>query len=207
MQSCKVALDRLCAPEFEVSAHYLISQKGDTLQMVAQEDRAWHAGAGAWGGCDDINSNSIGIELDNNGETPFSEPQIAALEALLPEIMQRWAIAPHRIIGHSDMAAHRKFDPGQKFDWLRLAHQNLSVWPELNTEPSTNAPKPDFAKWRAQAATFGYSLNPQISDAATLQAFRDRFRSGVQGALDPEDMRIIENLARRFPVDAGATKP
>ena len=127
MESCEAALERLCDPVYEVSSHYLISNKGDILQLVEEEMRAWHAGAGEWMGQDDINSRSIGIELDNTGATPFSEPQMAALEALLPGILQSWSIPPEGVIGHSDMAPGRKFDPGPRFDWQRLERQGLAA--------------------------------------------------------------------------------
>lgn len=203
MESCDAALARLCAPEHEVSAHFLISEKGEILQLVAQDMRAWHAGAGSWGDCGDINSHSIGIELDNTGKAPFSAPQMAALETLLPQIMHAWCIPPERVIGHSDIAPHRKADPGRRFDWRRLARQGLSVWPE-----ATEAiPTPDFTRWCQDAAGFGYGTSKK-TDAecdAYLSAFRDRFRAGHRGPLDGEDMRIIQNLAQRFPVDGGRT--
>ncbi|HHL21754.1 MAG TPA: N-acetylmuramoyl-L-alanine amidase, partial [Aliiroseovarius sp.] len=129
MATCDDALARLCAPEHEVSAHYLISNKGDVFQMVEEHRRAWHAGAGAWGGVQDINSRSLGIELDNTGATPFAAAQMDALEQLMRGIMQRWAIPAAGVIGHSDMAPLRKADPGRRFDWRRLALGGLSVWP------------------------------------------------------------------------------
>lgn len=119
------ALRRLCDPASEVSAHYLIDVSGGVCQLVAEEARAWHAGQGEWAGLDDINSRSIGIELDNRGSEPFSEPQMRALEALLRAIMERWDIPPDGVIGHSDMAPGRKQDPGSRFDWARLARQGL----------------------------------------------------------------------------------
>lgn len=203
MPSCDEALARLCSPEFEVSAHYLISENGDVFQMVAEEMRAWHAGVGAWGSCIDVNSHSIGIELDNTGSTSFSEPLMASLEALLGGIMSRWSIPPERVIGHADMAPDRKSDPGCRFDWQRLALRGQSVWPNA----TSNTVKPDMSRWRAHAAQFGYSARAEISDQSTLHAFRDRFRSGKRGPLDSEDMRIIHNLSHRFPVDAGETNP
>ncbi len=127
MNGCEAALDRLCDPEAEVSSHYLISEKGEILQLVEEDKRAWHAGAGEWLGQDDINSRSIGIELDNTGRTPFSEPLMTALEELLPGILQRWNIPAEGVIGHSDMAPGRKFDPGPRFDWRRLERQGLAV--------------------------------------------------------------------------------
>lgn len=110
--SCAEARARLCDPAAEVSAHWLISEQGAVEALVDERHRAWHAGAGSWGGLDDINSHSIGIELANDGSQPFAEPQMAALESLLAAILARWSIPPHRVIGHSDMAPQRKSDPG-----------------------------------------------------------------------------------------------
>lgn len=120
METATAALERLCDPQFEVSAHYLISAQGEIHQLVAEDMRAWHAGAGQWGDITDVNSHSIGIELDNRGDHPFAHPQIEALCALLPAIMTRWNIPFENIIGHSDCAPGRKIDPGPRFDWQRL---------------------------------------------------------------------------------------
>ena len=87
--SCEAARARLCDPEAEVSAHWLIWQTGEAEALVDERHRAWHAGAGGWAGLDDINSHSIGIELANDGTQPFAEPQMAALEGLLAAIMAR----------------------------------------------------------------------------------------------------------------------
>lgn len=120
MQSAEEAIERLCSPEFEVSAHYVISRHGKITQLVDEQHRAWHAGVGNWAGIDDVNSFSIGVELDNDGTAPFSAPMMDALEALLPEIIARWNIDLENIIGHEDCAPGRKFDPGPKFDWARI---------------------------------------------------------------------------------------
>ncbi|MEP2919356.1 MAG: N-acetylmuramoyl-L-alanine amidase [Sulfitobacter sp.] len=129
MNSAQAALERLCDASAEVSAHYLISGRGEVMQLVDEAARAWHAGVSAWQGHDDINSRSIGIELDNRGTHPFSEPQMVALEELLRGIMSRWQIAPEGVIGHSDIAPDRKFDPGPRFDWRRLERQGLAAAP------------------------------------------------------------------------------
>lgn len=188
MASVALARDRLCQPEAEVSAHYLIGKDGAVLRLVPEALRAWHAGAGRWGDVTDINSRSIGIELDNNGQVPFAAPQMDALERLLGDIMQRWDIAPERVIGHSDMAPARKADPGPRFDWRRLARGGLSVWP---------APQAG-ADLRISLTAFGY--DPTLSDAAALAAFRLRFRPGVTGPADQTDAALAANLAARFPV-------
>jgi len=127
MGSAQAALERLCDPTAEVSAHYLIGPQGDVTQMVDEAARAWHAGAGEWRGMVDINSRSIGIELDNRGTHPFAAAQMDALEDLLRGIMARWDIRASGVIGHSDMAPGRKTDPGPWFDWRRLERQGLAT--------------------------------------------------------------------------------
>ncbi|HBU15274.1 MAG TPA: hypothetical protein DEF16_11095 [Gemmobacter sp.] len=125
MPSCAEAQARLCDPQAEVSAHYLIAETGAVIPLVPEELRAWHAGAGAWGACQDVNSRSLGIELANPGDAPFPEAQMAALEHLLADLRHRWEIPPERVIAHSDMAPHRKTDPGPHFAWQRL-HENVA---------------------------------------------------------------------------------
>jgi len=187
------ALTRLCAPEHEVSAHYLVGRDGSLLQMVGEHHRAWHAGAGSWGSCGDINSASIGIELDNDGLSPFAEPLMARLEALLGDLLHRHGLGPERVIGHSDMAPGRKIDPGPRFDWRRLARGGLSVWPEGGAGGDLFA----------DLAAFGY---PVADRDAALSAFRARFRPGVTGPADARDAGLAGDLARRFPVDRGGAR-
>jgi N-acetylmuramoyl-L-alanine amidase len=187
MASCAEAVGRLCDPATEVSAHYVIDTDGAVLSLVDEGARAWHAGAGAWGGEGDVNSRSIGIELANRGFEPFPEAQIAALEGLLRGVLDRYALPPQAVIGHSDMAPDRKGDPGSRFDWRRLALQGLSVWPELGSPG-------DFA---ADLRAFGY---PEAAPETLLYAFRLRFRPWANGPLDDTDRAMAAGL-RRFAVD------
>ncbi|MEM9267338.1 MAG: N-acetylmuramoyl-L-alanine amidase, partial [Pseudomonadota bacterium] len=163
MESVEAAHERLSSPEFEVSAHYLIARDGHVLRLVAEEARAWHAGAGQWQGAGDLNSRSIGIELDNPGTHPFPNPQMVSLETLLAGILQRWAIPPSGVIAHSDLAPTRKSDPGPRFDWRRLARQSLAIAPE---------PGPAGDLW-ADLETVGYDVSDRD---AVLRAFRLRAR-------------------------------
>lgn len=193
MPSCAEARARLCDPAAEVSAHWLIAEDGATEALVPEERRAWHAGAGAWGGRDDVNSRSIGIELANPGDRPFPEAQMVALEVLLRGILARWSLPPQAVIAHSDMAPGRKIDPGPRFDWARLARQGLSVWPEaVPTRVS------DRATFLALAANFGY---PEAPLDVLLPAFRLRFRPRYDGPLDATDLGLIADLAARFGED------
>lgn len=188
MPTCAEAQARLCDPAAEVSAHYLVSEAGRVAALVPEAARAWHAGAGAWGGVTDVNSHSIGIELANTGDAPFPEPQMAALERILRETMARWAIPPQGVIGHSDMAPGRKRDPGPRFDWRRLARTGLAVWPGAGGDGA--------ADFRARARAFGY---PDLPAETLLAAFRLRFRPQATGPEDAADRAMIDDLARRFP--------
>jgi N-acetylmuramoyl-L-alanine amidase len=198
MESCAAAAARLCDPEVEVSAHYLIDYDGTVHTLVAETERAWHAGAGQWCGLDDMNSRSIGIELANDGFEPFAEPQLAALEDLLRQIMARWSMPPAAVIGHSDMAPGRKFDPGPRFDWQRLSRQGLAIWPEALPDIPLIA---DAALFQTLAEQVGYSSGMDV--ATVLQAVRLRFRPWAKGPLDAVDMGLICDLAK-LPVDRGA---
>lgn len=191
MLTAEAALDRLCDPAAEVSAHYLIAEDGRLWQLVDEAARAWHAGVGEWAGRGDVNSRSIGIELANAGPLagfpPFPEPQMAALETLLRGILARWSIPPAGVIAHSDMAPGRKADPGPKFDWRRLAGSGLSAWP---------APAPAAAEWpvfRAAATDAGYHA-PNGDWETTLAAVRLRFRPWACGPLTAEDVAIVRAL-------------
>lgn len=196
MASAREALERLCDPAAEVSAHYLISGDGAVVALVPEELRAWHAGAGSWGGRADVNSRSIGIELDNRGTHPFSHAQMLALERLLGEVLARWGIPSEGVIGHSDMAPGRKADPGPRFDWRRLARAGLSVWPE--------AREADPGGLSASLAVFGYDAGAEPD--LLLQAFRWRFRPWGQGPVTMVEAGLAQDLARRFPVDRGVAR-
>lgn len=123
MKTGQEALERLCDPEAQVSAHYVIEENGDIYQLVDDDKRAWHAGASEWQGETDINSASIGIELVNPGHEwgyrDFPDVQIEALIELSKDLVERYGIPVERILGHSDVAPGRKQDPGELFPWDR----------------------------------------------------------------------------------------
>jgi N-acetylmuramoyl-L-alanine amidase len=176
------------------------------LSLVDESARAWHAGAGEWGGEGDVNSRSIGIELANTGREPFAEPQMEALERLLAGVLERHGLGPEAVIAHSDMAPDRKGDPGARFDWRRLAVQGLSVWPDLENAPPPHlsptrgegGASPQMAGFLADLRAFGY---PEAAPDDLLTAFRLRFRPCGKGPLDGSDCAVAAGL-RRFAVDA-----
>lgn len=124
--------------ETQVSSHYVISDDGKVVQMLNDYLRAWHAGNGSWGKNTDINSTSIGIELDNNGSEVFSELQINSLLALLTKLKKDYNIPTQNIIGHSDIAPTRKKDPSALFPWKVLAERGFGIWSDafLETAPT-----------------------------------------------------------------------
>lgn len=129
------ALATLTNPAREVSAHYLIARDGRIVYLVDELKRAWHAGDSYWGGNRDLNSASIGIELDNNGREPFAEAQIAALIALLGDLKTRWNIPAANVLGHGDVAPGRKVDPSALFPWQRLAAAGFGLWCDPPYDP------------------------------------------------------------------------
>ncbi len=132
MESAEAALDWLTRQESEVSCHYLVDEDGRIAQLVTESERAWHAGQSLWAGETDLNSCSIGIEIHNPGHDfdypDFPDAQMRAVEALCLDILSRHAIPPARVLAHSDVAPGRKRDPGEKFDWQRLARAGIGLW-------------------------------------------------------------------------------
>ncbi len=124
------AIATLTNPARAVSAHYLIARDGRIIYLVDELKRAWHAGDSYWGGNRDLNSSSIGIELDNTGAEPFAEAQISALIALLADLQLRWNIPAANVLGHGDVAPGRKTDPSVLFPWSRLAAAGFGLWCE-----------------------------------------------------------------------------
>jgi N-acetylmuramoyl-L-alanine amidase len=193
MADAASALDRLCDPTAQVSAHYLIDEEGAVCRLVAEDRRAWHAGVSFWSGDDDVNSRSIGIELANPGHGPeyraFPKPQVAALTLLLRGIFARHAIPARHVLGHSDVAVGRKRDPGELFDWRGLAGAGFGLWSEA-TEL-----KPDEAlDLAAMMRRFGYADATPTAIAAFQMHFRPR---RVDGVADAETTARLADLLRQ----------
>ncbi|MBH5323413.1 N-acetylmuramoyl-L-alanine amidase [Aurantiacibacter sediminis] len=131
MKPVETAIERMCDPEAQVSAHYCITEEGEVVRLVPEEKRAWHAGVSYWRGHKDVNSASIGIELDHPGHAlgyrGFADAQIDALVPLLHRIVKAHDIPRANVVGHSDVAPARKIDPGELFPWDRLAEYKLCL--------------------------------------------------------------------------------
>ena len=202
MRTAQEALDRLCDSAARVSAHYLIDEDGAVTRLVAEEKRAWHAGISSWRGRSDINGASIGIELVNLGHEfgyrRFPEPQMAALETLARGILGRHPIPARHVIGHSDVAPLRKQDPGELFDWSRLARAGIGVWPDFSGVAARSLP--NLREIQSMLAAIGYFC-PQsgaldAASTAALLAFQRHFRpERCDGVLDTETGRRIAILA------------
>lgn len=171
-----------------VSSHYLVGADGHIYQLVSDDRRAWHAGPGRWGTITDLNSASIGIEIDNDGDSPFAPAQIDALIRLLEDLCTRLRIPPSQIIAHADLAPARKQDPSRFFPWQQLADAGFGVWPREGDGPAPLG----FDPWLALQA-FGYPLEDRN---AAVAAFHRRFRGrdDLPPQLDAEDARILHSL-------------
>jgi N-acetylmuramoyl-L-alanine amidase len=194
MASAEAALYTLKTgnPYGKVSAHYLIGNDGALYQLVPDGARAWHAGLSRWAGRSDLNSSSIGIELDNDGRAEFAEPQFQALITLLSDLCERLKIEPRQVIAHGDIAPVRKSDPSAKFPWARLAAAGFGLWPSREYNLLTNAP-PGFDPWLA-LALIGYDLRDK---PAAARAFR-RHYFGVEGVdhldFDSAERAVLADL-------------
>jgi N-acetylmuramoyl-L-alanine amidase len=195
MTSAAAALERLCDPAAKVSAHYLIEEDGAVWRLVDESRRAWHAGVSSWRGRSDINGGSIGIELANPGHEfgyrPFPAAQMAALEELARAIQARHPIRPGSVLGHSDVAPDRKQDPGELFDWRRLARAGIGFWPDFDRDPGSSGNPADIG---ATLGAIGYATTPL---AAAIAAFQRHWRPALcDGNADSETCRRAAIVAQ-----------
>lgn len=215
MVSAERAIYWLAHPDSKVSCHYVIDELGAITQMVAEQARAWHAGASHWAGETDINSVSIGIEIQNPGHADgypdFPCAQMQAVAALSRDIAARNAIAPEGVLAHSDVAPGRKIDPGEKFDWAWLAAQGVGHW--VAPAPldcgdagyAVGAKSRDIAEVQSLLRRYGYDTEPTgILDARTstiVRAFQLHFRQQrADGRVDQGTLDTLARLVASLPV-------
>ena len=218
MPTGAAALTRLRDASAKVSAHYVIEEDGRVFRLVPEPRRAWHAGIACWRGHRDINGRSIGIELVNpgheHGYREFPRTQMAALEKLARDIVARHRIAARNVVGHADVAPERKEDPGELFEWERLARAGIGAWPKLGgwfrRRPAAGSF--DFgpgdrdkviAETQAKLAAWGYDVPTKgILDAHTtrvLVAFQRHFRpERFDGRLDGETVSRLTALLEQL---------
>jgi N-acetylmuramoyl-L-alanine amidase len=191
MTSGAAAIEWLANPESKVSAHYVVAEDGTVLQMVDEAHRAWHAGRSWWRGTADVNSASIGIEIVNPGHefgyVPFPDEQMAAVETLVADIIRRHRINPANVVGHSDIAPARKQDPGELFDWPRLAARGLAAQPLPSVDPNWTD-----AGFLMALGRYGYDVGSKLD---TVIAFQRRHRPArLDGLIDGECRAILRGL-------------
>jgi N-acetylmuramoyl-L-alanine amidase len=208
MASGAAALSRLCDPKAEVSAHYFIDAEGEIFQLVPEARRAWHAGQSSWAGETDMNSASIGIEIENGGHEfgapPYPDAQIDALIALCRDIMRRHAINPSRILAHSDIAPGRKIDPGEYFPWERLAAAGVGHYvpphPIGDDAPlASGASGEKVEELQRMLAAYGYDITVSghydTTTEKVVAAFQRHFRSTrVDGNADRSTIETLREL-------------
>jgi N-acetylmuramoyl-L-alanine amidase len=202
MRSAGEALDRLCDPVARVSAHYVIEEDGTVWRLVSEARRGFHAGISCWERGVDLNRVSIGVEIVNPGHDwgyrPFPEAQMRVVKDLCRDILSRHPIPAHRIVGHSDIAPERKSDPGELFDWGRLARAGIGLWPGPGDRVATVGI--DRARAMESLSNIGYCVAAN-AEAPVVAAFQRRFRPArVDGVIDDETaFRLAEvqaNYAR-----------
>jgi N-acetylmuramoyl-L-alanine amidase len=218
MASAEKAIDWLSRAESGVSCHYVIDEAGRITQLVPEALRAWHAGASCWRGESDINSHSIGIEIQNpghqNGYPDFPLQQLRAVIALGRDIVKRHRMAADGVLAHSDVAPGRKIDPGEKFNWALLGKEGLGLWvqptPVDADDPGLGTGEPDTRVAHAQELLANYGYGVEVSGCLdphtekVLKAFQLHFRPRrVDGRLDKSTELTLERLvqaARRHVV-------
>jgi N-acetylmuramoyl-L-alanine amidase len=215
METGEAALERLCAPDSKVSAHYVVFEDGRIVQCVPEELRAWHAGVASWAGETDINSRSIGIEIVNPGHEfdyrDFPLRQVAAVISLCKSIFtRRGPIAPERVLAHSDVAPDRKQDPGERFPWSLLYESGIGHWvrpaplavagPKLRVDDEGER----VSQLQRMLASYGYEIeqsgryDEHTRDVVT--AFQRHFRPArVDGIADTSTMRTLRALVETLP--------
>jgi N-acetylmuramoyl-L-alanine amidase len=213
MPHTEEALAWLSNPASGVSSHYFVFEDGRVVQLVPEARRAWHAGAGSWGGDHDINSCSIGVEIANPGHEgglpSFPKAQVAGLIALAKDIVARWSIPPERVLGHSDVAPGRKQDPGERFPWADLHRAGLGHW----IEPAPIRDGRSLARGdrgaeveaaQAMLAQYGYGVPLSgVFDEGTeavVAAFQRHFRPArVDGIADESTLATLRDLMTARP--------
>jgi N-acetylmuramoyl-L-alanine amidase len=200
MKTAAAALERLCDPDARVSAHYFIEENGRIWRLVPENRQAFHAGVSCWEGESDLNAVSLGIEIVNPGHEwgyrRFPEAQMSSVERLCQDLIGRYSIPPHRVVGHSDIAPERKSDPGELFDWARLARAGIGIWPPAMPASRGFAINP--AESLGDLSSIGYRVTAE-SQTPALVAFQRRFRqSCCDGRLDDETAVRLSEVSDAF---------
>jgi N-acetylmuramoyl-L-alanine amidase len=175
----------------QVSAHYVVAKNGAVFHMVNDYLRANHAGVGKWGSVTDMNSCSIGIEIDNNGNEPFTTQQISSLIALLSQLKKNYNIPQANFIGHQDFAPKRKPDPGPFFPWKLMAQNGFGYWSDDVLELA-----PDGFDYTIALKLIGYDTS---DIKAAIIAFKRHFiQTDTSPVLTQLDINVLYNIMEKY---------
>ena len=189
--SCEQTLKTFTTEKTQVSAHYVICKDGTVHHMLNDYLRAWHGGAAKWGNSTDINSNSIGIEIDNNGFEVFTETQIASLLRLLARLKKTYNIPAANFIGHADIAPGRKVDPNRNFPWQQLSQQGFGLWYD-----TTTTIVPDNFNPMQALRIVGYDIK---DSASAVYSFKLHFiQSDSSKAITDADKKVLFELMKKY---------
>ena len=191
-----------------MSAHYVVDEDGAVYQLVDEAHRAWHAGVSHWAGEDAVNNCSIGVEIVNPGHEwgyrRFPQAQMDAICILSMDIVKRHQIAPGRVLGHSDVAPSRKTDPGELFDWPRLAALGVGIWHNVAVpHDMAQMVSEDIAGLQKGLQNLGYGLQLtgelDVDTVAVLTAFQRHWRpEAVHGRPDAHSIMVLRDLLSRL---------
>lgn len=189
--SCEQTLKTFTTQKSQVSAHYLICKDGTVHHLLNDYLRAWQAGVSKWGNATDINSVSIGIEIDNNGFEPFTEPQINSLLQLLDRLKKTYNIPSANFIGHADIAPGRKVDPNKYFPWQKLAENGFGFWYD-----TTGIQPPENFDAMQALRIIGYDI---VKPEAAIQSFKLHFvQNDSTKTINDEDKKILFELEKKY---------
>lgn len=190
-QRCDETLKTFTVPANQVSAHYVICRDGTVFHMLNDYFRAHHAGVSRWGNNSDINSSSVGIEIDNNGFEPFTEAQLNSLLGLLERLKRTYGIPQPNFIGHADIAPGRKVDPSRYFPWKQLADQGYGYWYD-----TVGLQVPQGFNPLQALRIIGYSLK---DTGVAIQSYKIHFLpQDTTRNLTDADARILWDLMRKY---------
>jgi N-acetylmuramoyl-L-alanine amidase len=188
--SCEQTLRTFTLERTKVSAHYVICKDGTVHHMLNDYMRAWHGGIAKWGNNTDINSSSIGIEIDNNGFEPFETAQINSLNLLLDKLKNQYKIPAENFIGHGDIAPKRKVDPNIHFPWSLLAQNGYGVW----YNPDSTKSLPEGISIPMALSIVGYDV---ADTTAAMLAFKRHFRQDSSAQFNEADKSVLSQLIQR----------
>ena len=210
MQSERESIARLCNPQFKVSAHFIINQKGKIYRLVKEDQVAWHAGKSCWKKFKDLNKASIGIELVNKGHrygyTNFKKKQLSSLIKVCKNLIKKYKIKKNNILGHSDIAPLRKVDPGEKFPWKELANKKIGIWHNCKTKSLIKFRKIRISsKFKLEFINslkkigYCFNKNKKTDSVKIIKAFQMHYRKElINGIIDKECLIIAKNISKKI---------